>query len=363
LLASVVCACSPEKTKNHTIHHVYLQKHGKIASVKYKGADLFSEINIIPLKENDDFLLGRANKLIKCDSFFYVLDNWQTHAIYKYDHNGNPVKRFSGKGGSENEYAEIVDFDINQSSKEILVFCVPPKILYLDFDFNNLGKNNNLGYDYFDRIAGWEDKVFLYNHRDRKLSYLNPETGQSEECFRSRSLKADFINPNRSAFFKTRDNLYFYSQGADTIYIFKDDRFVPFLSLDFDSKEESMRFYEKTANSDITMDDRANHPVALIESIIERNDRFIFIYTYGLVYRICIYNLVTGEYIDTFQQFGSRFSGGFFDVLYGVANPVQNIFEMPGFHEFMKGVKYDFTGKFDFDEEFGNPIIVEQILR
>jgi hypothetical protein len=29
----------------------------------------------------------------------------------------------------------------------------------------------------------------------------------------------------------------------------------------------------------------------------------------------------------------------------------------------MKGVKYDFTGKFDFDEEFENPVIIEQILK
>jgi hypothetical protein len=36
---------------------------------------------------------------------------------------------------------------------------------------------------------------------------------------------------------------------------------------------------------------------------------------------------------------------------------------MPAYHEFMKGVKYDFTGKLDFDEYFENPVIVEHILK
>jgi hypothetical protein len=334
-----------------------------------KGADLFSEINIIPLKEDTDFLIGQAYKLIKCDSFFYVLDKDKTHSIYKYDHEGNPVKRFFNIGGSENEYSEIIDFDIDQSSKEIVILCAPPKILYTDTDFNNLEKNNNLGYNYFDRIAGWKNSVFLYNHYERKVVFLNPETGEPEEILRTRNMKGDLIDPNCFSFFKTPDNLYFQSPGDDCIYRLQNDIFIPFLTLNYNNKESSMKFYAEKEPPDITFEDRIEHYVPTVSNIREKDSKFIFTYVHKFVIRICIYDTAQKTYKDQLKyMYISDNNGGCYDnALYGIENPADHngmdIFKSPRYHEFMKGVKYDFTGKLDFDEEFGNPVIIEQILK
>jgi hypothetical protein len=334
-----------------------------------KGADFFSEINIIPLKEDDDFLIGSAYKLIKCDSFFYVLDKDKTHSIYKYDLEGNPVKRFCKKGGSGDEYIEIIDFDIDQSSKEILVLCVMPKILYLDTDFNSLGKNNDLGYNYFDRIVSWKNKVFLYNHHDRKVAGINPETGELEECFRTRKLN-DLISPGVFAFHKTPDNLYFQSQGDDCIYKLQENKFTPFLTLDYKTKESSMKFYEERGLSDrLTVEEVIQRPIPEVYNIREKDNKFIFTYVHGASFRICIYDTVQRAYKDQVKySYISEGNGGCYDnALYGLENPVDHnsmsIFKMPRYHEYMKGVKYDFTGKLDFDEEFENPVVIEQILK
>jgi hypothetical protein len=364
-VCACACAYSQEKTSKHEGYYVYLQNHDKIQSVDSKGADLFSEINIIPLKEDTDFIIGKAAKIIKCDSFLYILDKEKTKAIYKYDYEGNPVQHFLKRGGSGDEYIEILDFDIDNSSKNIMILCLPPKILYTDTDFTNLRKNNNLGYDYFDRIVGWKNKVFLYNHRDRKVAYLNPETGKSEECFRTRSMKGDLISPNAPVFFKTQNNLYFQSPGDDCIYKLQDNKFIPYLSLDFDNKKASMIYYEKTGTGDITMDDRINHPIPYIKNIIEKNDEFIFTYTYNFLVRICIYNTAKKKYTDQLKKFISESSCGFYDnAIYGIENPLDmDKFQTPAYHELMKGVKYDFTDKLDFDEKFENPVIIEQILK
>jgi hypothetical protein len=331
-----------------------------------KGADFFSEINIIPLKEDTNFLIGRAYKLIKCDSFFYVLDNDKTHSIYKYDHEGNPVKRFFNRGGSGDEYIEIVDFDIDQSSKEILIFCVPPKILYTDTDFNNLGKNNNLGYNYFDRIVNWKNNIFLYNHNERQVVHLDTETGEIEECFRTRKLN-DLIAPSCFAFFKTSDNLYFQSPGDDCIYKFQENKFIPFLTLDYKNKESSIKFYEERDLSDhITLEDLRQRSIPNVYSIREKDNKFIFTYVHQIVVRICIYDTVQRTYKDQIEyMYISERNGGCYDnALYGIENPLDmNSFKMPEYHEYMKGVKYDFTGKLDFDEEFENPVVIEQILK
>jgi hypothetical protein len=364
LFAVTVCACSQKKTSNPESYYVYLQNHDKIQSDN-KGADLFLKINMIPLKEDTDFIIGDADKIIKYDSFIYILDKKKTKTIYKYDYEGNPVQRFFKRGESGDEYIEILDFDIDNSNNNIMILCIPPKILYTDTDFTNLGKNNNLGYDYFDRIVSWKSKVFLYNHRDRKVAYFNPEIGKIEECLCTRNMKGDLMSPDAPVFFKTHNNLYFQSPGDDYIYKLQDNKFIPYLLLDFDNKETSMMYYEKNGAGDITMDDRINHPIPYIKNIIEKNDEFIFTYTYNFFVRICTYNIAKKEYKDHLKKFISESSSGFYDnAIYGIENPANmSKFQMPEYHEFMKGVKYDFTDKLDFDEKFGNPVIIEQILK
>jgi hypothetical protein len=333
------------------------------------GSDLFSEVNLIPLKENDDFLIGRADKLIKCDSFFYVLDKNKTNAIYKYDYKGNPVKRFCKIGGSGDEYVEIVDFDIDQSSKEIVIFCVPPKILYTDTDFNNLGKNNYLGNSYFNNIVSWNNEIFLSSDWDRMVARINPETGKPEECFRTRLMRG-IMNSSGAppVFFKTPNNLYFHSEGGDSIYKLQDNKFIPYITLDYKEKESCMKLYAEKRVQDITVNERIEHPLPSVNSIREKDDKLIISYEHYHVFRICTYDIVKNKYKDQYKTYITEDNGGYFDnALYGIVTPADHngmkIFKMSGYQEFMKGVKCDFTGKLEYDDDFGNPVIVEQILK
>jgi hypothetical protein len=365
LLLFTVCACSQGKTNSHTGHYVYLSDPDDIKMMDEQGADLFSEINLIPLKEDNDFLIGRANKLIKCDSFFYILDIDKTQSIYKYDHKGNPVKRFFKRGGSEDEYIKIIDFDIDQSSKEIKIFCVPPKILSTDTDFNNTGKNNYLENNYFDRIVTWDNKIFGYRHWDRTVASIDPETGKVEECLQTRIMRGYLIDPDAPAFFKTQNNLYFQSNGDDCIYKLQDGKFVPYLTLDYKSKEASMKLYEEKKAPDITLNEKMEHPVPTVYSIREKDDQLIIVYVHYHAVRICIYNIGQKKYKDQIKVCLSESHGICFDnAIYGIANPIDmERFKMSNYQEYMKGVKYDFTGKLDFEKDFENPVIVEHILK
>jgi hypothetical protein len=360
LIFFIACSCSSgNKNLSPAGHSVYLQNHDNIKPIE-NGADFFSEINLIPLKEEDDFLIGNVDKMIKRDSFFYLLDK-KTKSIYKYDQAGNPVKRFLRIGGSGDEYFDIIDFDI--SDKEVAIFCVPPKALYTDLDFN-IKKNKSLEGNYFDRIVSWGDKIFLYNHRNRVVAYINQETEIPTECLHTKNLKGDLIDDS-PAFFKTSNALYFQSPGDDCIYKLEGDNFLPYLSLDFDHKNETMEFYMNKNAPEITFGERLSHPIPYIKGIFEKNDEITIIYVYNLLYRICAYNKLQRKYKDeivvSFSVFSSHFSD---DALYGLSLLSGiDVFETPSFKELMKGVKYNFDGKLEFDDEYGNPIIVEQILK
>jgi hypothetical protein len=179
LLFAALCCCSPKENKTGItgeIPSLYLER--KLYEF-LPISNSFSEYKYIPLKETDDFLIGQVDKLIRTDSSYFIMDRDKTQTIYKYDLEGNPVNKFFHKGGSANEYTEIIDFDVDTASEEIVIFCVMPKIIYTDYNFN-IKKTQILGYNYFDRIVSWDKKIYLYNDRHRVLACLDSKMEQPD---------------------------------------------------------------------------------------------------------------------------------------------------------------------------------------
>jgi hypothetical protein len=145
----------------------------------------------------------------------------------------------------------------------------------------------------------------------------------------------------------------------------QDGRFIPYITLDYKRKEASMQFYEKKDATDITPSDAMEHPVPTVYSIREKDGQLIIVYVHYFLVRRCIYNIVQKTYKDQMKySFAEYYNFCFDNAIYGIENQADmDRFKMPEYHKFMKGVKYDFTGKLDFDEDFENPVVIEQILK
>jgi hypothetical protein len=129
-----------------------------------------------------------------------------------------------------------------------------------------------------------------------------------------------------------------------------------------------MALYEQKKPTDITFEDITEYSIPTVSFIREKGNHFIFTYVHNIVERICIYDTVQKNYRDQIKYiYNSEDNGGCYDnAIYGIRNPANGgmrMFKMPEYHEYMKDVKYDFTGKLDFDEDFENPVVIEQILK
>jgi uncharacterized pyridoxamine 5'-phosphate oxidase family protein len=341
-----------------------LHPNDKIKPVE-QGSELLSEIKFIPLKEEDQYVIAHVNKLIRCDSFFYLWDR-KTQTIYKYDTEGNPAKFFHQVGGSLNEYIEIVDFDIDTENKEINILCLPPKILYTDMDFN-VKKAVDLDGKNFNRIASWKNTAFLYNHTRRVVYSIN-QGEKLKECFSTTEMQGDLIDAS-PAFFKTQQALYFQSPGDDCIYKITENEFVPYITLDYDNKQSAITLHNKNV-LEITFEERLKYPVPYIKNIIEKDNQLILFYVHGMIYRMCTYDISQNTYNDQILISFLVFPGCFYNnTLYGIEYPYNiarqsKITEYKDFmRNFMSGVKYDLDENMSLDKGNENPIIVEQILK
>lgn len=82
-------------------------------------SDEFCDIELIPLENREDELLGEILKIQACDSDLYILDMQETLHHYKLD--GSFVSRIGAKGHSKAEYTEIWNFSANATGDTVAI--------------------------------------------------------------------------------------------------------------------------------------------------------------------------------------------------------------------------------------------------
>jgi hypothetical protein len=357
----IFCACFRYDVSKTTF---YLEK---VVESLNSGDEIFSEVEFIPLKGNGEFALHKIDKIIINQSFIYLLDRTK-NAIYKYDMDGNPVKYFHRIDSLEQNLKPI-DFDIDIMNNQIVVLCNSPKLIYTDFDFNIIEKDVYLGNKYFDRMAVWYNNIFLYDHGNKTIERYDQVEDELFDCFEY-STSESILVKSAATFFKISSGLYFQSPSDNYVYkcVYESDdedfRFLPHLLLDFENKDEVLDFYEDERLQEITFDEKLMYPVPSVKCIFEKNGHLAFVYEYGIMYRIFIYDDVSQKYKDKYLKFFSTNSLHYNNNnLYALDSPVDINMHLNNayFNDFMKNVNLVCDEKWGYN--FPNYILVKHSLK
>ena len=97
------------------------------SSKKENLEDFIKKIEIVKLKT--DIKLVGINKIVHFEDQYYVLDK-KTSQLLIFDNNGSFVRKIGERGRGPAEYQKILDFEIDKTSKQILVLAHYDKALY-----------------------------------------------------------------------------------------------------------------------------------------------------------------------------------------------------------------------------------------
>jgi len=361
LIVFVFCTCFRYDGNKTTF---YLEK---IVESLNSGDEIFSEVAFIPLKGQGEFTLHEIDKIVINHSFIYLLDR-SINTIYKYDMDGNPVKYFF-RIDSLDQNLKPIDLDIDTLNNCIVVLCNFPKLIYMDFDFNIIEKEVPLENKYFDRMAIWDNNVFLYDHRNKTIERYDPVADELFDCFKYNSAESILIKSS-APFFKISSGLYFQSPRDSHVYkcIYKSSedkfQFQPSLMLDFENKNKVLDFYNNNQLHDITFDDKLLYPVPSVKCIFEKNGHLAFVYEYGIMYRIFIYDATRKEYKDKYLKFFPTNSLHYNNNnIYALDSPVDinTYLDNDYFNDFMKNVNLVCREK--WEPNFQNHILVIHRLK
>ena len=155
-----------------------IDNRGEVNLSKYA-----SGINYIPLDGRPDFLMGDANNYLirKFDDRLFFFDHYSKEPVLSFSTDGTPIATIGTNGRASNEFRYIVNFVVNENSKELIILDMDAALIY-----DSLG-NHKVTADVFHcsvpaqfGAAGYGNDGYLFmNHKQTPhLKDLNSSSDQ-----------------------------------------------------------------------------------------------------------------------------------------------------------------------------------------
>lgn len=213
---------------------VFIGKSNKSIPLSIPISDyLKKNVQLMVVNESDSLIIGEVSKMYETEEGWIILDQRKTKGLYMVDRKGTIKAHFNHQGQGPEEYIDIYDFDVDEENKEIYILCYPSKIMVTDYAFNR--KITYPLTEIYGSIACFDHHVYLYG--DRAVFSFSPASGQISEVLNEGSLKQIF-GDTYSVFHKVGDELFYIAHGGDKLYKLQNGKALPFLTIDFENKEE-----------------------------------------------------------------------------------------------------------------------------
>lgn len=114
----------------------------KVERIKDKLKDIssFNELlehyEIITLKQPDSLIIGGLTSVSMIDNSHYIFIVTNEHEVFKFDKDGNFIRKFSKIGKSESEYTSIGSIEVSENKSILINDVFSRKIIEYDSLFN-----------------------------------------------------------------------------------------------------------------------------------------------------------------------------------------------------------------------------------
>jgi hypothetical protein len=250
--------------------------------------EIAENIEYIKLEFLPESVLGRIQRLVATEKYFFVFDN---RDISQFSRSGKYIRKIGKSGRGPGEYPALRDFAVDESTQHLFVLGNFIRQIFV-YDFNgNYVKGIKLNEEERETIDITEDGLIVLQTSPITKSLLSTEVinqqGISVLKFYSRS----YLNSNSIKIAKTPNTSYIFNNNVlfkegvnDTIYKISSKRITPYFT-------HSLGKYQPPVN--YPYEERAKY--IEIYKICE-SDKYIitFFFNKGLI-GTAVYNKTTNE--------------------------------------------------------------------
>jgi hypothetical protein len=231
--------CSKKTIENNHPHRI-VSVDENISEKKMFYSALFDSLKYVSLKTSDSILIKEVTKIKYFNDVIYVLDR-RTQVLFAFNLNGELIWKIQHVGRGPKEYSQLVDFDVNEKSKKLLLFSRYEKIQVYDFDGNFIEewKFPFRGISF----ATSENRMYIYtggrvnfiNNENEKynLLFFDNKNILKGEIYFKKELESTMIYNSPNSFCKYDNEIRFFMPFSNNIYSIKEDSVYVEYQFDF----------------------------------------------------------------------------------------------------------------------------------
>lgn len=133
----LVVGCTSNRNDRICERQITIDPEQALDSILF--SEIFDEIVYTKITTDDNFLIGRIDKLVISDEYIFILDRNLSRSVFCIDKSGNKVFEIHRLGKGPGEFADLRDIAYDFRRKELLVFCgVRQRVIWFDLQGNYL---------------------------------------------------------------------------------------------------------------------------------------------------------------------------------------------------------------------------------
>ena len=277
-------------------------------------SEIFEGISYIQISTDNDFLIGRIDKIVPCDDRIFILDRKLSRSVFCIDKEGNKIFELHRLGKGPGEYVELKDIAYDVRREELVLYCpIRQRLMWFDLSGKFLREK---------AVPVWASGVQpLKNGGVALFCDYSPEKKLEQNGFYPNVVVLD-SNMNivsQSAYFKgivdkgivwsSRPDFSYFTEMAgvmpdhsNTIYHIRNNDVVAW-KLDFGQNDINEQYWEQVFSREMTLEKLNEYcrVQGLCESVyyMENEKVMCFAYRYKGRYFQVFYSKETGRLLNT----------------------------------------------------------------
>lgn len=228
-------------------------------------SDLFEKVSYTRIHTDDDFLIGRIDKLIVSDKYIFILDRKLSRSVFCIDKNGERVFEIQRLGKGPGEYIDLRDIAFDSIRQEVLLFCAASqKIIWFDLNGKFLREkklpvwavgmhpidNGVVVYSDYNVNSEWKSIGYYPNVilLDSAMNIIGCQ------AYFKGNIDKSFIWSSRPDFSLVGNKVGIMPDHSNVIYYVSGENMIPAWNIDFGKHSIDENYWKQASNKNMSLE-------------------------------------------------------------------------------------------------------------
>lgn len=233
----LLCACTSDRTvdkKNLNPDLIIFNENEYDNHQKFYYSEVFKSYHFVPLETNPECMISAITTAKFLGNNILIFDG-RYNRLLLFNKEGKFLRNIGSQGKGPGEHIAIKEIDVDSETKRIFVLDIANKIIVYNPEGSLINEFKVRRHEIIHSFQYVDDEKFIvqlnpYHHKSPVLALIDSNGKVLKTMLDNQAIYIS-SRTGASSFYRTKEDIKFYSIYMNTIYQFKDDELLPYIEV------------------------------------------------------------------------------------------------------------------------------------